>query len=291
MIKTLCPTNFPDYELIDAGSFQKIERFGNQVLIRPEPQAVWLPELSRKEWHSMADTIFEPDRDENERGRWILGKNSRESWQIRYPIEGKNLVFNLQLTSFKHLGIFPEQAGNWDFIYTSCQKRSSPKVLNMFAYTGGASLAARAAGAEVWHLDSVKKVLNWTKQNMESSGLQDIRWVLEDAFSFAQREKRREKKYDGIILDPPAYGRGPDGERWIMESMIDELMEACASILNPGGFLVLNLYSMGLSALIAENLVKKHFKISPEIGELFVPDRAGIKLPLGIFARFDSFKE
>jgi 23S rRNA (cytosine1962-C5)-methyltransferase len=157
----------------------------------------------------------------------------------------------------------------------------------MFAYTGGASLAARAGGATVWHLDSVKKVVSWAKQNMESSGLNDIRWVVEDAFTFAQREARREKKYDGIILDPPAYGRGPNGEKWIMESMIDDLLAACAALLNPNGFLVLNLYSMGLSSVIAENLVKYHFKTTPEIGELFVPDKFDRKLPLGVYARFD----
>jgi len=162
-------------------------------------------------------------------------------------------------------------------------------VLNLFAYTGGASLAAKAAGADVTHVDSVRQVLNWSRENMEASGLLNIRWVLEDALKFVRREIKRERIYQGIILDPPAYGRGPDGERWVLEDQIAELMDACAQLLDPReGFCVLNLYSMGFSSMIAENLMRDYFPdvITPEYGELFVPDNAGRKLPLGIYSRF-----
>jgi 23S rRNA (cytosine1962-C5)-methyltransferase len=161
-------------------------------------------------------------------------------------------------------------------------------VLNLFAYTGGASLAAKAAGADVTHVDSVKQVVTWSRENMEASNLNNIRWIVEDALKFVQREVRRGNKYNGIILDPPAYGRGPDGEKWVLEKSINELLKLCKQLLKDNNsFVVLNLYSMGFSALIAENLVRDIFKYSNNIesGELYVQDNSGRKLPLGIFAR------
>jgi len=165
--------------------------------------------------------------------------------------------------------------------------------MNLFAYTGGASLAACAAGAEVTHVDSVRQVLTWSRENMEASNLNGIRWMLEDALKFVQREVKRGKVYEGIILDPPAYGRGPDGEKWVLEESITPLMEACSLLLNPQcGFLILNLYSMGFSAIIASNLLESFFPNAGEIeyGELVVPDRSGKKLPLSVFARFSTRK-
>lgn len=161
-------------------------------------------------------------------------------------------------------------------------------MLNLFAYTGGASLAACQSGADVTHVDSVKQVVTWSRENMESSGLDGIRWVVEDAFKFVQREVRRGKKYQGIILDPPAYGRGPDGEKWVLEKQINELLMMCSQLLAENGFFVINLYSLGFSTLITENLVREHFnQISTwESGELYLQDQADKKLPLGTFLRF-----
>jgi len=198
----------------------------------------------------------------------------------------------LGLTSFKHVGLFPEQAANWDWIYEKVkglEVEEKPRVLNLFAYTGGASLAACAAGADVTHVDSVKQVVSWSRENMEESGLDGIRWVVEDAFKFVQREVRRGKMYHGILLDPPAYGRGPDGEKWLLEKQLNELMQMCGQILEPTGFMLLNLYSMGFSAMVAENLVRKHVSClgvkSMNSGELFLKDQAGNALPLGTFVR------
>jgi len=215
-----------------------------------------------------------------------------DQWYIRYDFEGMHLNFRLGLTSFKHVGIFPEQAENWNYLYHGLQKMGidqPPVVLNLFAYTGGASLAAKAAGADVVHVDSVKPVVSWARQNMEASQLDNIRWTIEDALKFVRKEAKRGRKYQGIILDPPAYGRGPEGEKWLLEKNLPELLEHCGQILDQEHhLLILNLYSMGFSALIAENLAKQYFPIAKDIenGELYIPDQAGRKLPLGVFARF-----
>ncbi len=295
-IELLTPSHWKDYELIDSGNYEKLERFGRQVLRRPEPQAIWQPALSTKEWERLTDAWFKKEKGKNqecnEKGEWILRKGMPEQWFVTYAYESMKLKFRLGLTSFKHVGIFPEQAANWNFIYDTIKQipLEKPKVLNLFAYTGGASLAASSAGADVTHVDSVRQVLTWSRENMEASGLSDIRWVLEDALKFVKREAKRGNKYQGIILDPPAYGRGPDGEKWVLEDNIAELMQACSDILDSGkGFCVLNLYSMGFSSLIAENMIKDYFpnKKQIEYGELFISDKAGRRLPLGIFARFN----
>jgi 23S rRNA (cytosine1962-C5)-methyltransferase len=203
----------------------------------------------------------------------------------------------LGLTSFKHVGIFPEQAANWNFIYDRIEEQkaagTAPKVLNLFAYTGGATLAARAAGADVTHVDSVKQVVTWSRENMESSGLEGVRWIVEDALKFVRREVRRGNKYDGIILDPPAYGRGANGEKWVLEENICEMLECCAALLSDKGFLVLNLYSMGLSALLARTALRQAFGTTgkEEFGELYFSDRTGKELPLGTFFRFNRAKK
>ena len=283
---------FGDYELIDTGNFEKLERFGRCVVRRPEPQAIWHPSLSEQEWQR-ADAAFLRDARSDERGQWRLQPDTPDRWTLGYDLRGRQLRMRLGLTSFKHVGIFPEQAANWDFIYDRCRSLAAagsvPRVLNLFAYTGGATLAARAAGADVTHVDSVRQVVAWARENMELSGLDGVRWIVEDALKFVQREVRRGSRYHGILLDPPAYGRGANGEKWILEDNICEMLECCARLLEPAGaFLVLNLYSMGLSSTLARTAVRQAFGAPHEEqwGELCFTDRAGKQLPLGTYYRF-----
>ena len=278
-----------DYELIDSGDFEKLERFGAYVLRRPEPQAIWHKSLAESEWRRIADASFLRDERNDERGEWQLSPKMPSRWSIRYDYRDMHLSMRLGLTSFKHVGIFPEQAANWNFIYDRCIAKRSAKVLNLFAYTGGASLAARAAEAEVTHVDSVKQVVTWSRENMEASGMDGIRWIVEDAMKFVQREVRRGNRYDGIILDPPAYGRGANGEKWVLEENIAQMLECCAELLVPkDSFLVFNLYSMGLSSTLARTIVHQMFGVPPheEYGELYFADRASKELPLGTYYRF-----
>jgi 23S rRNA (cytosine1962-C5)-methyltransferase len=214
-----------------------------------------------------------------------------EQWFVRYGKNDLRLTFRLGLSSFKHVGVFPEQGSNWEYIYSRASRIKDCKVLNLFAYTGGASLAAKAAGADVVHVDSVKQVINWSKDNMEASNLKDIRWVVEDAMKFVEREVKRGKKYNGIILDPPSYGRGPDGEKWLIEEHLNPMLKHCRELLSEKNhFLILNLYSIGFSALVQESLIKSVFGdvANPEMGELFLEDNFSRKLPLGTFYRFSD---
>ncbi len=292
MIKLLTPLNWVDYELIDTGNFRKLERFGRYILSRPEPQAIWDTALSEGEWEDMSHATYTRrkggvnDFPDDERGEWKLKPEMPEQWKISYSYKEMLLTMRLGLTSFKHVGVFPEQAVNWEFIYDKVKSmmNNSPRILNLFAYTGGASLAACAGGAKVTHLDSVKQVVGWAKENMELSGLSDIRWIIDDAVKFVKREVRRENKYDGIILDPPAYGRGPEGEKWVLQSGLNELVKDCAVLSeNSNSFLLLNMYSLGLSPLVAESLVKTVFgNKSGEMQELYLEDRAKRKIPMGV---------
>ncbi len=286
--------NWKDYELIDSGDLEKLERFGKYILSRPEPQAVWRKSKPETEWSKLFHARFtrkkgkEPVRAEaGEKGEWIRRKEMPDQWKIGYSYKEMKLVFRLGLTSFGHIGIFPEQAINWDWVYDRVLLSPRVKVLNLFAYTGGTSFAAKSGGADVVHVDSVKPVISWARENMELNGLQDIRWVVEDALKFARREVKRENKYDGIILDPPAYGRGPEGEKWILQDSIEELMKLSHNLLSPGGFLILSLYSLGFSALISENLALSAFPNIDrmESGELYFPDAMGRRLPLGTYLR------
>jgi len=285
------PEKFPDYELIDCGDFEKLERFGERITIRPEPQAVWDKGLTNREWDDMAHVRFIPSSSSG--GEWKKMKDIPDRWNIKYKLQKHELKFRLALTSFKHVGIFPEQAVNWEYIYeslTSKEQAESPRVLNLFAYTGGASLAAKAAGADVVHLDSVKQVVTWARENMELSGLKDIRWIVEDAMTFVKREVKRGKKYQGIILDPPAYGHGTDGQKWKLEEMINEMMKMVFSLLDEKNyFLVFNSYSLGFSSLIVENLMREKMNSAKiETGELYLQSKTGIKLPLGVFGRMKN---
>ena len=287
--------DFRDYELIDTGNFEKLERFGRYVTRRPEPQAIWRPSLAEEEWRRLSDASFLRDARSDERGEWRLREGMPSRWTVEYRYRGMRLRMRLGLTSFKHVGIFPEQAANWDFIYDNCLalagdgRTEAPRVLNLFAYTGGATLAARAAGAGVTHVDSVKQVVTWARENMEQSGLEGVRWIVEDALKFVQREVRRGNRYDGIILDPPAYGRGANGEKWVLEEGIGEMLACCAQLLEPErAFLVLNLYSMGLSSTLAPTAVRQAFGAprTEQWGELCFTDRGGKELPLGTYYRF-----
>ena len=284
--------DFRDYELIDSGDFEKLERFGRIVTRRPEPQAIWHKSLSEGEWQRMADASFLRDEKSEERGEWRVKPQTPDRWTIAYRYKEMQLKMRLAMTSFKHVGIFPEQAANWNFIYDNCvalKAKRQPRVLNLFAYTGGATLAARAAGADVTHVDSVKQVVTWSRENMEQSGLDGVRWIVEDALKFVRREVRRGNRYDGIILDPPAYGRGANGEKWVLQEHIGEMLACCAELLEKrDAFLVLNLYSMGLSSTLARTAVRQTFG-EPQVeqyGELTFTDRAGKELPLGTYYRF-----
>lgn len=290
IIKALSPEHWTDYKLIDCGEGMKLERFGKWILSRPEPQAVWKRDLSFP-WDK-AHARFSQEGSSS--GQWEKSPaRMPDQWYIKYASPRFSLKFRLGLTSFKHVGIFPEQAVNWEYIYQKCQRLDRPKVLNLFAYTGGASLAAKAGGADIIHCDSIRQVVNWAHVNMEASGLSDIRWLVEDALKFVKREARRGRQYDGIMLDPPAWGHGPKGEKWKLEEQIDTLVEEVSKILAPKKrFLVFNAYSMAFSPLILENLLLRHFGEEAvkqsEIGELFLPAESGLKLPAGIVARFSD---
>ena len=296
-------TQWKDYELIDSGKGEKLERFGRFCLARPEPKALWDKTMSEPDWNRMAHTRFKPGAGfgkagKEDSGTWTMLKPMDDQWYIRYPgvADGLRLDLRLGLTSFKHVGVFPEQAPNWEFIFGQVSRlkaagKEKPRVLNLFAYTGAASLAAKAAGADVTHLDSVRQVVTWARGNMESSGMDGIRWVVEDAMKFARRELKRGTLYDGIILDPPAYGHGPDGEKWKLDECLFDMMKTVASILAPkDSFLVLNLYSNGYSALLGETVVRQAFGLAPSqqgitSGELSLCDRFGKALPLSIYVR------
>ena len=287
--------NWKDYELLDSGRSEKLERFGSYVLARPEPKALWDKSLTDAEWNRMCHTRFSPGAGfgkagKEDSGTWTRMKKMDDQWYIHYPGEQKGLGFDLRLglTSFKHVGVFPEQAPNWEFIYRKTKELKAARVLNLFAYTGGASLAAKAVGAEVTHLDSVRQVVTWARGNMEHSGMDGIHWIVEDAMKFAKREARRGNRYQGIILDPPAYGHGPDGEKWKLDECLFDMLRSVSQILEPhNSFMVLNLYSNGYSAGLGETIVKEAFGVSAEIqsGELALNDKFGKALPLSIYVR------
>jgi 23S rRNA (cytosine1962-C5)-methyltransferase len=294
-MQLLTPQHWQKYQLIDSGGFEKLERFGDFILSRPEPQAVWDKSLAEAEWERRANAAFRKEKNNPEKGQWERKKGMPEHWRMPYRHGELDLNFNLSLSSFKHVGIFPEQAANWEYIHekiTAIRTQvAQPKVLNLFAYTGGASLAAKQAGADVSHVDSVKQVVTWARENMEASRLDNIRWVVEDALKYVKREVKRGNTYQGLILDPPAYGRGPDGEKWVLEENINELLKLCSQLLDKQNhFFILNLYSLGFSALIVQNLIDCSFGQvkQPEYGELYLEDSYRKKLPLGVFYRFAS---
>ena len=293
--------NWKDYELLDSGRGEKLERFGEYVLARPEPKALWDKTLSEDEWGRLTHTRFTPGAGfgkagKEDSGTWERLRRMPDQWWIRYSgNDAPDFRLRLGLTSFKHVGVFPEQAPNWNWIFRKTSSIAAatgqkPKVLNLFAYTGAASLAARCAGADVTHLDSVRQVVTWAHENQDRSGLDGIRWVIEDAMKFARREERRGNLYQGIILDPPAYGHGPDGEKWKLDECLFDMMKNVGHILDPeNSFLVLNLYSNGFSAILGETVVKEALGLKSgdglDSGELILRDKFGKNLPLSIFVR------
>ena len=296
-----------DYQLLDCGNFEKLERFGNIVMARPEPKALWDKSMSDEQWDKMAHTCFHTGAGfgkagKEDSGTWERRKKMDDQWYIRYKGDQPGLDFSLRLglTSFKHVGVFPEQSSHWEYIYRQTSElvktaqqtgAPKPKVLNLFAYTGAASLAAKAAGADVTHLDSVRQVVTWARGNMEKSGMDNIRWIVEDALKFARREAKRGNVYQGIILDPPAYGHGPDGEKWKLDECLNDMLKCVSSILAPqDSFMVLNLYSNGFSAVLGETMVRQNFCQdtafkSLDSGELVLKDSFGKLLPLSVVVR------
>lgn len=299
-MELLTPSSWREYELLDSGAGEKLERFGQYVLIRPEPQAIWRKSLDEREWKQLAANRFDRAQKDKFRfqsdvnGGWSRSSSMPESWPIRYRHDKLDLSLRLALTSFGHVGLFPEQASNWNFIYESISawKRlhpaTAPRVLNLFAYTGAASVVARAAGADVTHVDASRPGINWANQNMQLNGLDGIRWVYEDALKFVKREVKRGNRYNGIIMDPPPYGRGPDGEKWTLQEKLDELVSLASELLHKKpSFLVLSTYAVGLSALVSQNIARSYFPDAQlHCGELFLQAKTHV-LPMGTFLRFN----
>lgn len=287
-----------DYELIDSGWGEKLERFGKYMLVRPDPQALWPKNLPESAWKK-ADGYF--SREEN-KGDWLLNKNVKDKWQINLG----GLKFWIKPTAFKHVGVFPEQVGNWQWIEeilkTTKSKKASDdlEVLNLFAYTGGATLASAASGAKVVHVDGSKAALSWARENAELSGQKDkpVRWILDDARDFVRREIKRGRKYHGIIMDPPAFGHGPEGKIWKIEEHFLPLLDDCMKLLvDKPLFFLLNGYAAGYSATAYKNnlmTIQQKFGGSVESGELFIQESsapAGNEprlLPCGIYARWKA---
>ncbi len=283
-LRVFSPEGWPDYALLDSGGREKLERFGAQVLWRPEPQALWPKTLPESGWQQQAHARF--NTEQGEKGEWqLLKPKTQPKWWMPLPFGAKA---KLSLSSFRHVGLFPEQEPNWRFIDAQTKRFEQPRVLNLFAYTGAGSMAARAAGAYVTHVEAIKHTMGWAAENADGNRMDGLSWVVEDAAKFVEREARRGKTYQGIILDPPAYGRGPKGEKWTLEEDLPTLLENCAKLLDPnGGFLVLSLYAMGLSSLVGAAMIQSYFpKLKDlEIGELAIPEASGRLLPLSAVVR------
>lgn len=295
-LKLFHPSSWKEYELIDCGDFEKLERFGKYILIRPEPQAIWNKALNDDEWKKMAHAKFVREQKDKFRftddvkGGWSKSQGMPDSWNIQYSHKELQITLRLALTGFGHVGIFPEQGNNWNFIYDTLRgwEKGHYRVLNLFAYTGAASVVARSTGAEVVHCDASRPGINWANQNMQLNELTDIRWVYEDAFKFVRREVKRGNKYNGIIMDPPPYGRGPEGEKWTLQEQLNELVEMSSKLLEGRAFFILSMYAVGLSPVVGLNVVKTHFRdADPEYGEFFLRSSQDNKnLPMGTFLRF-----
>ena len=272
-----------DYEIIDMASGEKLERWGNIKLIRPDPQIIWKNKSFPSEWKS-ANARY--NRSNTGGGAWEYSKRLPESWQVKY----KNLTFNIKPMGFKHTGLFPEQAVNWDWMINKIkQSKRDIKVLNLFAYTGGATVACLSAGASVCHVDSSKGMTTWAKENVESSGLREkpVRFIIDDVVKFVQREIRRDNKYDAIIMDPPSYGRGKNGEVWQFENNIADLVELCTQVLSDDPlFFLINSYTTGISSKVLANLLElnmKRYNGKITSGEIGLPMKnSKLVLPCGI---------
>ena len=280
--------NFKDYILLDAGDKEKLENWKGVILRRPDPMAIW-PKTKPELWDKVDGHYH---RSSSGGGNWTFNKKLPESWLVNY----RDLTFKVSPTNFKHTGLFPEQASNWDLIYELIKGKRDIKVLNLFGYTGAASMVASKAGAtEVVHVDASKGIVEWAKENMRLSHLENntIRFIVDDALKFTAREIRRGRKYDGIIMDPPSYGRGPDNELFKFEEKINPLIENCLNLLSDNPlFYIINTYTTGYSSTVMYNTLKKHLDDKGIIGKIEV-DEIGIKvqdsdyiLPCGQTSRF-----
>ena len=280
--------NWKDYEILDMANGEKLERWGNVVLIRPDPQIIWKNKSFPKKW-DMANARY--NRSSSGGGGWKYNKKMPENWQIKY----KELTFNIKPMGFKHTGLFPEQAVNWDWMISKIKNaKREINVLNLFAYTGGATVACSYAGAKVCHVDSSKGMTAWAKENLATSGLADrpVRFIVDDVVKFVNREIRRGHKYDGIIMDPQSYGRGTNGEVWKFEDNIADLVELCSKVLsdNPLFFLI-NSYTTGISSTVLENILRLNIKNEGKLshGEIGLPmTNSELILPCGIYGRWES---
>ena len=286
--------NWKDYKILDMADGQKLERWGDIILSRPDPQIIWKQKSFPKKWNEINATYH---RSKTGGGSWEFNKKMPKQWQVQY----KNLTFNIKPMGFKHTGLFPEQAVNWDWMMekiktAKANRKSEIKVLNLFAYTGGATVACLSAGASVCHVDSSKGMTTWAKENVTSSGLEKkpVRFIVDDVVKFVNREIRRGNKYDAIIMDPPSYGRGAKGEVWQFEENIYDLVELCTQVLsdNPLFFLI-NSYTTGISSKVLEDIleltVAKKYKGEVESGEIGLPmENSKLVLPCVIYGRWNE---
>lgn len=281
--------DWKDYEILDMANGEKLERWGNIYLVRPDPQIIWKDKSYPEKWKK-ADARY--SRSNTGGGSWNYQKKLPSAWQVKY----KELTFNIKPMGFKHTGLFPEQAVNWDWMIDKIKGANREiKVLNLFAYTGGATVACSFAGASVCHVDSSKGMVSWAKENVASSGLADrpVRFIIDDVMKFVQREIRRGNKYDAIIMDPPSYGRGKNGEVWQFENNIADLVELCSEVLsdNPLFFLI-NSYTTGISSKVLENILTLKLKMRKgkySSGEIGLPMKdSSLVLPCGIYGRWES---
>ena len=285
--------NWNDYKILDMADGQKLEKWGDVILSRPDPQIIWKDKSYPEKWKNINATYH---RSKTGGGAWEYKKKMPNQWQIKY----KELTFNIKPMGFKHTGLFPEQAVNWDWMMDKIKKANRDiKVLNLFAYTGGATVACLSAGASVCHVDSSKGMVAWAKENVVASGLQDrqVRYIVDDVVKFVQREIRRGNKYDAIIMDPPSYGRGANGEVWKFEENLPMLIEICMQVLsdNPLFFLI-NSYTTGTSSMVLENLLKMNMRKKYgkkaqngifENGEVGLPmTNSDFILPCGIYSKW-----
>jgi 23S rRNA (cytosine1962-C5)-methyltransferase len=289
-INILAPSNWRDYELLDSGGGMRLERFGAYILARPEAEAVWKPSLPQTEWDK-AQAEYQPAAEENG-GHWNFRKKLPERWQMQY----EGMRFWAQTGGSRHVGVFPEQASQWDWIKLQVKEAGWPlNVLNLFGYTGLASLAAAAAGARVTHVDASRKTLTWAKENQSLSSLDEkpIRWILDDAVKFVRRDARRGATYDGIILDPPKFGRGPKGEVWEFYKLLPSLLEDCRNVLSPKPqFLVMTAYAVKASSVTLHNAVSEMmagFRGEVTAGEVGLKESsAGRLLSMAVYARWQA---
>ncbi len=282
--------NWNDYKILDMADGQKLEKWGDVILSRPDSQIIWKDKSYPEKWKNINATYH---RSKTGGGTWEYNKKMPQQWQIKY----KDLTFNIKPMGFKHTGLFPEQAVNWDWMMDKIKNaKREIKVLNLFAYTGGATVACASAGASVCHVDSSKGMVTWAKENIASSGLAErpVRYIIDDVVKFVNREIRRGNKYDAIIMDPPSYGRGANGEVWQFENNIYDLVELCTNVLsdNPLFFLI-NSYTTGISSKVLENIlnltVNKEHNGKVSSGEIGLPmENSKLVLPCGIYGRWEN---